>query len=283
MSTSINELRDQWVKRLGIAPHDFLVLTLHVLHMNRTQFLRHQDHVLTDVQHAALTELLQRRAQKEPVAYLTGHKEFFGRDFFVTPDTLIPRPDSECLIEDVLSFSNGPHDKPDFLFDIGTGSGALAITLRKELSDPSLQVIASDISPSALAVAKKNAKTHNTPIAFLEGSLLEPYRSVLTNCSSLYIIANLPYVSKTLLQQTEPDVQNYEPVTALLSEDEGLAHHKKLLKELCDLSIPLTCWLEISPEQSGPLTEKIKSIFPTANIFIGQDLTQRDRFIRFSL
>jgi release factor glutamine methyltransferase len=286
MNTSVNELKARWVVQHGIAPEDFLVLALHILGMDRTRFLREQDHILNETQYRELEGLLQRRAQKEPVAYLTGQKEFFGRAFLVTPATLIPRPDSECLIEDILAVYSKTQKKPDFLFDIGTGSGALAITLRKELSDTNLQVLASDISGAALDVAKRNAEAHEAPVIFLEGSLLEPYHSFLTPNISIFIIANLPYVSETLLRQTEPDVHKYEPINALLSEEEGLAHYTKLLAEMKDLlppSLSVTCWLEISPEQSAPLTEKIKNILPAATTSIGQDLTQRDRFIRFSL
>ena len=279
---SVQALRHEWVTNKGIAPEDFLVLVLHTLQITHTQFAKEKDHHLTDSQHQALSLLLSRRAQHEPVAYLIGHKEFFGRDFTVTPATLIPRPDSECLIEDILHTVQNTR-KPKAIFDIGTGSGALAITLHKELQDDQLQVIASDISAAALEIAKENAKTHQANITFLHGSLLEPYLSLPhQSLSPLFIIANLPYVSQELLEKAEPDVKDYEPVTALLSEEAGLAHYHKLLQELKNSSFHGFCWLEISPEQSQILSETIKETFPDAEVYRGKDLAQRSRFLRFS-
>ena len=280
---SVQALKHEWVTTQGIAPEDFLVLTLHVLSLTRTQFAKEKDHFLTEAQYATLCLLLARRKEHEPVAYLIGHKEFFKRDFKVTPATLIPRPDSECLVEDILSFYQNTQTKPRSLFDIGTGSGALAITLRKELSNDQLQVIASDISEAALKVAKENAKTHQANITFLHGSLLEPYLSLpYQSMSPLFIIANLPYVSQELLEKAEPDVKDYEPITALLSEEAGLAHYHQLLQELKNSPFHGLCWFEMSPEQETSLSHVIQKAFPKTELFVGHDLAQRSRFLRFS-
>lgn len=281
MKHSVNEVRTTWVATKGIALEDFLVLTLHVLNKSRDEFFREHDHLLTDAEYKHLLHLLERRSKHEPVAYLTGSKEFFGRNFFVNAYTLIPRPETECLVEDILSFGKNTRN-PDYIFDIGTGSGILAITLAKELKNMDIEVLASDISTGALAVAKKNANAHKADIQFLEGSLLEPFQSILAS-KNTYIVANLPYVSETLLKSAAPDVKDYEPHTALLSENDGLEHYIQLFNEMKKSDIDSGfCWIEISPEQSAVLAEKIQDIFPGTEVFIGQDLSQRDRFIRFS-
>lgn len=281
MEISIQELRTKWVQKQGIPLEDFLVLTLFVLQMTKTEFLRESDHLLNTKQHTLLTQLLARRLQNEPVAYLTGRKEFFRREFSVTPATLIPRPDSECLLEDIFSFAKITR-MPQYILDIGTGSGALAITLRKELETEVLSVFASDVSHEALAVAKKNASMHQAKITFLEGSLLKPYTQILAPQSMVYIIANLPYVAPALWKASSPDVQDYEPKSALVSADQGLAHYKELLQELAASSFTGTCWLEISPEQTNLLTKAITSLFPETTFFVGQDLAGRNRFLRFT-
>src|SRR5690349_19780821 len=125
MDFSLQSLRVEWVSKKGIAPEDFLVLSLFVLGINKTHFFQNSDYSLTKEQHILLVSLLERRFNNEPTAYLIGTKEFFGRNFLVTKATLIPRPDSECLIEDVISL--GTKTLPEYIFDIGTGSGALAL------------------------------------------------------------------------------------------------------------------------------------------------------------
>lgn len=282
---SVQALRQEWVSARGIASEDFLLLALFVTSKEKADFFRESDILLTHQQHEHLVALLERRVQHEPIAYLVGKKEFFGRDFAVNADTLIPRPDSECLIEDIVQEYGTAEVKPAYIFDIGTGSGALAITLQQELSFGSHQVFASDISLGALTVAKSNAHQHRATVTFLHGSFLEPYREILTSAPEVFIVANLPYVSEKLLAETEPDVQEYEPVTALLSEEEGLAHYRLLLKELLPFSehLSFTCWLEISPEQTDTLTKDILILFPDANLYVGKDLAKRDRFIRFQI
>lgn len=282
---SLNTLKKEWVTTKGIALEDFLVLTLYVTKSDRTAFYRETEIFLTAAQYQELVTLLERRAKQEPVAYLTGTKEFFGRDFLVNSSTLIPRPDSECLIEDVLRFYQEHTVKPKYIFDIGTGSGALAITLCKELANQTVTVLANDISLEALAMAKQNAHKHTADVTFFAGSFLAPYQSFLSSQEPLYIVANLPYVSAELLKEAAPDVKNYEPVSALLSAEQGLAHYQALLKEI-KVHVPglkATCWLEISPEQSDFLTKELQSLFPGTEIFIGQDLAQQNRFLRFTL
>lgn len=276
-------MRKEWVQERGIAPLDFLVLTLHVLKKERTLFFKEEDHILTEDEHHLLTGLLERRFLDEPVAYLTGEKEFFGRLFTVSKDTLIPRPESECLIEDLLSFRQKTLD-PECIFDIGTGSGALIITLACELKEKGVCFFGSDISADALLIAEENKNAHSATVTFFQGSLLEPYKKVIqSEPSFVYIIANLPYLSYDLFNSAPRDVQNYEPRTALVSENDGLAHYQSLFREMKDSpKLRGVCWVEISPEQTKNALKYIQTAFPETDVSVGQDLSGKDRFIRFT-
>lgn len=163
-------------------------------------------------------ELLARRLNSEPIAYILGKKEFYGRDFNVTPNVLIPRPESEAFIDMLQQFAplSGK-----YLLDVGTGSGALAITAK--LENPKLQVYASDISDKALAVAKSNALTHKADVSFVKSNLL----------SDIYedfeiIIANLPYVPPDY--PVSKDL-SFEPALALYADYGGLALIEELIKQ----------------------------------------------------
>jgi release factor glutamine methyltransferase len=279
---TLASLTADWVLTERLPRLDFQLLIMHVLGITQTDFfLLPQDFCFSTEETAALTELLTRRAADEPLAYLTGSKEFFGETFTVTPDTLIPRPDSECLIEDILAYSK--RVAPKTILDIGTGSGALIITLTNHIQEA--RYFGSDVSKAALVVAQKNIEVHHAEVILLEGSLLSPYADVLLATSPIFIIANLPYVSELLFAQTETTVHQYEPTLALLSSNDGLAHYYALLQQVAARKLPrgTALWLEISPEQTETLTHFIQSMFPEAAVTIGQDLAQRDRFVRIVL
>ena len=165
---------------------------------------------------AAANELLKRRLKHEPIAYILGKKEFYGRDFTVTPSVLIPRPESEAFIDMLQQFAplSGKH-----LLDVGTGSGALAITAK--LENPRLQVYASDVSEAALLVAKQNAQNHKVDVTFMQSDLLKDVSQDFD-----IIIANLPYVPPDY--EVSPDL-SFEPAIALYAEHGGLALIEKLL------------------------------------------------------
>lgn len=166
-----------------------------------------------------LTACLKLRLRGLPVAYIVGNKEFYGRSFAVTADVLIPRPETEALIEALRKLAP---KAGDMLIDVGTGSGAIAITAALEW--PELTVAACDISPAALRVAKRNAKALHANLTFRQSDLLDaqqnpPYR---------FIVANLPYVDTTW--QRSPETQ-FEPKLALFADNAGLALVKKLIAQ----------------------------------------------------
>jgi release factor glutamine methyltransferase len=163
---------------------------------------------------AAYATVVERRLAREPVAYIVGRQEFWGRDFAVRPGVLIPRPETELIVEETLAWAEG-RPAPLRIVDIGTGSGCLAITLALEL--PQAIVSASDISADALVVARENADRLGARVAFHHGSMLA---GVDTPADA--IVSNPPYVRRADYETLQPEVRDYEPAVALLAGADGL-------------------------------------------------------------
>lgn len=197
---------------------DAELLLAHTLNVERSWLISHDDEELTTSSKERVDSLLKRRINREPVAYILGMKEFYGREFIVTPDVLIPRPETETLIEEVLALpvGNSPH-----IHDVGTGSGCVPITLGLEL--PKAHISGSDVSHPALAVARANAERLDVNnVSFYKDSLLgrAPGKYDI-------ITANLPYVDPSW--KTSPETA-HEPSLALFADDRGLV----LIKQLID-------------------------------------------------
>lgn len=209
------------LKRAGntSAKLDAEIILAEVLRKSRTWLHSHPEYIITHEEQKNLNLLLQRRLFHEPIAYIIGSKEFYGRDFIVSKDVLVPRPETEAMIEMAENFSNQPFT----CIDIGTGSGAIAITVA--LEHPKWKIIATDISKAALKIAKKNAeKLGAKNIVFKTQSLLiedtEKYDVVL---------ANLPYVPKKLYGKL--DIA-HEPEIALYADNDGLECYIKLFNQI---------------------------------------------------
>lgn len=166
--------------------------------------------------------LVDRRCRREPIAYILGEREFWGRSFAVTPDVLIPRPETELIVEEALELFPAGH-APRVIVDVGTGSGCLAVALALEF--PEARVIATDISAAALGVARRNAQTHGVAgrIAFRTGDLLAP----VTETADL-IVSNPPYVASGDAPGLVPEVREHEPHVALFAGTDGLSLFAKL-------------------------------------------------------
>lgn len=284
-----------------ITPEDFLILLAHATKKEKTYLLAHPEYILNKAEEATLQVFLERRLRHEPIAYIVGHKEFYGFDFKVTTDTLIPRPVTELIVELTLdrirnyeSRMENAKNKMQIL-DIGTGSGNIVISLAKTLSsrfeirDSKYSFFATDISENALAIAKINAKIHNAMqnITFLHGDLLQPYmKEHVRSPEQLIITANLPYLSQVIYNNTSSDVHDFEPETALLSPEDGLAHYYRLLQEVKSMELQrtkITLFLEISPEQTSTIKKYITTLFPKTRISIHKDLAQNDRVVEIKL
>lgn len=222
----------------GLDQLDCELLLAHVLGKSRTWVTAHHDQELSADDEMKFIGFLARRMKGEPVAYIAGEKEFYGRMFFVTPATLIPRPSTELLVEQALKIVSGEEvdevkeidtdiiaktelwndiKKVTHVVDVGTGSGCIAITLACE--NPELHVIATDISTDALEVAKKNAERNGVTgkIDFRKGSGLEP---VMDLDEPFFIVSNPPYIPAGIALQK--DVQDFEPHSALFAGERGL-------------------------------------------------------------
>ena len=194
---------------------------------------------------SAFRELVRRRAEGTPVAYLVGHREFFSLEFRVTPDVLIPRPETEFVVMTLIELARQQPHGPVTICDVGTGSGIIAVAAAKHL--PNSRVTAIDISPAALAVARGNAETHGLldRIEFLQSDLLG---AVPRGRRFDFVVSNPPYVAEADLQRLAPEVRRFEPRVALVSGSRGTEVIEPLLAQAADLLNPGGhVLLEISP------------------------------------
>ncbi|MCK4968422.1 MAG: peptide chain release factor N(5)-glutamine methyltransferase [Candidatus Aenigmarchaeota archaeon] len=236
----------------------------------------HEQELINNQQKKQWQKLIKQRQQGKPIAYLISQKEFYGLNFFVNQHVLIPRPESELLIEQILL--HHPINESLIIADIGTGSGCLAITLAKYL--PNAIVYAADISVHALSVAKKNARQHQVKINFRRGNLLKPLRNLKIDL----VIANLPYLSPTVYRQTSMSIQKYEPKLALLSANNGLFYYQQLLAQIGSFFPSVKqIFLEIDSRQNKQIKTIIKQStnqrISQAKIKISKDLQQQDRVV----
>ena len=248
-------------------------LLAHTLQMSRVQVLAHPERPLSTEEETAVSEALRRRLSREPLAYITGRREFFGTDFKVNSSVLIPRPETETLVETALKIANEFPGGPELsVVDVGTGSGAIAVSLALHL--PSARMFAVDSSGAALELAQANAEMHGVAdrITFLEGDLLSPFNGGVD-----LIAANLPYVRTGELSSLAPEVLQ-EPVEALDGGQDGLDVIRRLMHQAQHvISGDGVILLEMDPRQAEPLRSIGESLFPGAEISIIQDLAGLDR------
>jgi release factor glutamine methyltransferase len=251
------------------------VLLRHVLGINRAQLYSDLDLDLNPEQEKSLSRLLERRRNGEPPAYITGHREFYGLDFPVDRRVLIPRPESELLVELAINLARYKTIKK--IADIGTGCGAIAVSLALHL--PEAIVYATDISPEALEVARNNCQRHGVAerVVLRRGDLLEPLEEPVD-----MIVANLPYVRESDL--TKNSSLGFEPALALNGGEKGL--HK--IKSLClqvgkKLKGDGYLLLEIGEGQAPAVTALLRKTFAEAAIEVHKDLAGIERAISLCL
>ncbi|MCD6149347.1 peptide chain release factor N(5)-glutamine methyltransferase [bacterium] len=305
-----------------ISPSDLEILISHAIKKPKEFILAHPEYKLSPNQELRIKNYAKRRIKREPIAYITKHKEFYGLDFKVNKNVLIPRPETEALPE--LAISNLPaylpcrqadrtgrqlvvwKNKKIVIADIGTGSGNIIISVAKNLDslprrpaspnrgeqagrlrgNDNIKFYASDISKKALQLACQNAKKHKVDkkIKFLQGNLLKPLmdkKILFIDHCSLIIVANLPYLSKKIYDSAPADIKKYEPKSALYSSEEGLKHYKKLFQQIKSLvtnyQLPVTVFLEFSPEQKNKLAKLIRNYFPQSKTIFHKDLAGKWR------
>lgn len=198
------------------------------------QVLSRREQQLSEPEQRSFEFLLSRRLAGEPMAYIVGEREFFGRPFFVDDRVLIPRPETEHLVEAVLGL---PLSRWPLIVDLGTGSGCLACTLALEL--PAAKVVAIDISPAAVAVATRNRERHQ--LTYQVQLLVSDLAEALDLAGVDLIVSNPPYVGYSDSDILSPEIRDFEPAEALFAGDDGHLIHQRLLEELHGL--PNGSWL----------------------------------------
>lgn len=255
---------------------DAEVLLATVLGVSRAQLIARLRDSVGRTERIAYRGLILRRTRGEPVAYIVGHKDFYGRRFQVDRRVLVPRPETELLVERALDLLAG-HADPT-IADLGTGSGVIAVTLAAERRD--LRAVAIDTSAGALEVARANASRHDVSdrITFLQGNLLEPIERPVD-----LIAANLPYVG------TEDSVPHgitaYEPHDALFAGTDGLDLIRALLDQIGpDVLVPTgTVLLEIGNTHGNTVAEYARERLPDATVTVHPDLAGHDRLVEVQL
>jgi release factor glutamine methyltransferase len=204
------------------------VLLCHRLGIDRTHLLTKAEQPIDEPDYQAYLRLIERRAAGEPLQYITGHQEFYGLDFIVTPAVLIPRPETEFLVEQVIKLARESHSSAPLIADIGTGSGCIAVTIA--VSIPNAKVLATDVSSAALEVAQKNAERHGARqrMEFFEGDLLEPLARRGLELSLDILASNPPYVEEAGKESLQREVHDWEPHAALFGGADGLNFYRRL-------------------------------------------------------
>ncbi|MBT3362469.1 MAG: peptide chain release factor N(5)-glutamine methyltransferase [Chloroflexi bacterium] len=249
------------------------LLLRHATGLSKEQLFIDINRELTDEQCSDIELLTQRRIAGTPIAYITGHKEFFGLDFTVNPSVLIPRPETELLVE--LAIDIAHQHKSRLIVDIGTGSGAIAVSLATHLPDAKMYAV--DISSDALKTTATNCQKHavTNRVQLLHGNLLDPLPERVD-----IIVANLPYVTTGQWEQLPGEIKANEPKSALDGGADGLDVITELLATAKDKLRPNgSVLLEIGYDQGKAILKLAKKYFPDAQIEIADDLAGLNRVV----
>jgi release factor glutamine methyltransferase len=254
---------------------DAELLLMHALKIDRVDLYQRLRDPLKRHEEARYHRFLERRLDHEPTAYIVGHKEFYGLEFEVTPAALIPRPETETLVELAVAYARKRPDERLLIADVGTGSGIIAVSLAYRLM--SARFVAIDISRRALALARRNAERHGVAqrIDFRYGNLLAP----LDQKADL-ICANLPYVTTADWEALPPEIWDHEPKRALHGGKDGLRLIRRFLKQAPGrMRKEAALFAEIGDTQGSAARYLARHLFPEADIEIAPDLAGRDRVL----
>lgn len=282
---TIQEVLVSAVRALGVrngvasARLETEILLAHTLKISRALLLAHLGDPISEQDAAQFAGMVARRAQREPIAYIVGHQEFYGLDLYVDRRVLIPRPETEHVVELALkALKKIQHPEP-VIVDVGTGSGAIALALARNTTDT--KIIATDISPEALTVAQRNAaRLHlEDRISFRNADLLDGVSAPID-----ILTANLPYIPLAREAQLPREIRQYEPRTATIAGLDGLSVIRRLLESVPQhMARSSFIFLEISEEQGEPARELVNRLLPNAHAEIHRDLEQLDRVVEIRL
>ncbi|MPZ50245.1 MAG: peptide chain release factor N(5)-glutamine methyltransferase [Dehalococcoidia bacterium] len=249
------------------------ILLRHVLHLDRASYFAELNQPISEEEAEAYDQVVSRRLAREPSAYITGHREFFALDFRVTPDALIPRPETELLVEATRARIAG-EDAP-LIVDVGVGCGAIAVATAA--NQPNVTVIATDVSFPALALTRLNARLHNVDsrVACVQADLLSGLHGRFD-----VIVTNLPYVRTSDWETLEPEIREHEPRLALDGGPDGLSLIKRLLHQAAPfVEEGAEVYAEIGDDQGEEAIAHARTAMPWANVAVLPDLAGRDRML----
>ncbi len=258
------------------------ILLAHVLSCDRIKLHANPDKIIDNGDIGKYKKLINRRADRVPLQYITGHVEFMSLDFVVDEHTLIPRPETEILVETVLNKikDRAPSDKTITIVDIGTGCGNIAISLAANLQNA--QIYASDISRKTLAVAGTNVRRHRVTdrVHLLHGNLFESFDGHLSKGNVDFVVSNPPYVSEADLNKLEPEIKDHEPLKALVGGKDGLCFYKCIIREAHEWLKPEGFLImEVGETQAETITKLIETEGHFENIESTKDLQKIDRIV----
>lgn len=282
------------ISKLSIDRKEAETLAAYLLNKSRESLLTHPETAVEPSFYKKIKILEKKRLENYPLAYLIGRQEFYGLNFEINKNVLVPRPETELMVENIISIleqdannsENAELISKPLIIDVGTGSGVIIISIASELNRlfpnifESFEFKAIDISGAALKIAKHNSKLHNLnkAIKFYRGNLLEPVRKSLAG-RNLIISANLPYLTPTQVKES-PSISR-EPKLALAAGDDGLKYYRELFYQLQDTQYKsLTLFCEIDPSQSDLISALANDSFAQARLEIIKDLAGLDRFLK---
>lgn len=290
----INKSVSEIISEISIERKEAEIIAAYLLKKNREFILAHPDTKVSPSLYEKIKVLEKKRLKNYPLAYLIGQKEFYGLNFEVNKYVLVPRPETEIMVENIINIlkHNSNNKKKTELInrplviDIGTGSGAIIVSIAFELQGlflndlKNVEFKAVDISTAALKIAKNNAQYYklNKTIKFYRGNLLAPLKKLLRG-RDLIISANLPYLTPKQVKKS-PSISR-EPKLALVAGDDGLKYYRELFKQLENIKYKsLTLFCEIDPSQSESISALAKDSFAQAKFDIIKDLAGLNRFLR---
>ena len=260
-------------KKISSASLDAELLLSFILQKPKIFLYAHNEQELNARQENNFKRAINRRLKHEPIASITGQKEFFGLTFQVNKKVLIPRPETELLVEEVISYTNNKSTKR--LVDIGTGSGCIAIAIKKYR--PELEVTAADKSLVAINTARINARSNKTKIKIIQSDLIKK----IPNKKIDIITANLPYLPTA--RKTHKDL-SYEPKMALFSGQDGLDLYTKLFKQISQLrQTPQLILCEIDPSQNTKIKKLANTLLPEYSAETKKDFAGKHRLLKLSV
>src|SRR5699024_9083248 len=254
------------------------ILLQHHLNVSRAAFYAMmRDPVPEHVLDAFINDIKKHAETGVPVQHLTGQATFYGRDFTVNEDVLIPRPETEEVVQQAITMTHecAEQNRPFTIVDVGTGSGVIAITLALEL--PETTVYATDISQAALTVAQKNAHQLQAHVTFLEVDFLQPIidNDILPNL----VIANPPYIPSTSVAALPDTVKHFDPACALFAGKDGLAAYRTIMAQSKDIPAPEAFIFEIGHDQGEAVQSLVRQTYPASDVTVHRDLHGKERIV----